>query len=364
MDKVRIGIIGSGFSGNLHADALSRDLRAEIVAVAGSNIERAEKFATKWKVAQAFDDYRRMLELPDIDMVTIGVPNDLHCQMAVQAAQAGKHVVVEKPLCMTLDEADRMIAAASAAGIKLMYAEDLCFAPKYVRAKQLVDEGAIGRVFRTRQLEKHFGPHSDWFWDMKRSGGGALFDMGCHGTEFARWILDKPKVKSVMAHMGTYVHTDRTEGEDDATGIIEWENNSVSVIENSWAKRGGIEDFAEIHGVEGVIYCDLVRGSSMLTYSECGFGYAIEKAPATKGWTFPLFDEWMQYGYPGEMKHFLDCVANDDEPIETAEDGRAVLEIMFACYESAATGRRIDFPYTPSEPSSPVAVWLAGRESA
>ena len=147
-------------------------------------------------------------------------------------------------------------------------------------------------------------------------------------------------------------------------GIIEWENNSVSVIENSWAKRGGIEDFAEIHGVEGVIYCDLVRGSSMLTYSERGFGYAVEKAPDTKGWTFPLFDEWMQYGYPGEMKHFLDCVANDEEPLETAEDGRAVLEIMFACYESAATGRRIDFPYTPSEPSSPVAVWLAGRESA
>ena len=151
--------------------------------------------------------------------------------------------------------------------------------------------------------------------------------MGCHGAEFARWMLDKPKVKSVTAHMGTYVHTDKTQGEDDATGIIEWENNTVSVIENSWAKRGGIEDCAEIHGVEGVIYCDLVRGSSMLTYSERGFGYAVEKAPETKGWTFPLFDEWMQYGYPGEMKHFLDCVVDGKEPLETAEDGRAVLEL-------------------------------------
>ena len=83
MEKVCIGIIGSGFSGNLHAAALQRDLRAEIVAVAGSNRERAEKFAAKWKIPQVFDDYRRMLEFPDIDLVTIGAPNDLHCRMAV-----------------------------------------------------------------------------------------------------------------------------------------------------------------------------------------------------------------------------------------------------------------------------------------
>lgn len=362
MDKVRIGMIGSGFSGDLHADALTRDLRAEIVAVAGTNQQRAEQFAARWKIPKAFDDYRRMLEIKEIDLVTIGAPNDRHCELAVAAAEAGKHVVVEKPLCMNLDEADRMIEACRRAGVKLFYAEDLCFAPKYVRAKQLVDEGAIGRLFRTRQLEKHFGPHSGWFWDPHRAGGGALFDMGCHGAEFARWMLGKPKVKSVLAHMGTYVHTDKTTAEDDATGIIEWENGAVSVIENSWAKRGGIEDFAELHGSEGVIYCDLVRGSSMLAYSEGGFGYAMEKAPETKGWTFPVFDEWMQYGYPGEMKHFLDCLIDGVEPLETGEDGRAVLEVMFACYESAATGRRIDFPYKPSHPSKPIEVWLESRK--
>jgi predicted dehydrogenase len=362
MEKVRIGMIGSGFSGALHADALTRDLRADIVAVAGSNQGRAEKFAAQWKIPKAFDDYRKMLELKEIELVTIGAPNYLHCQMTLDAAAAGKHVVVEKPLCMTLDEADRMIDACKKAKVRLMYAEDLCFAPKYVRAKLLVDEGAIGKVFRTRQLEKHFGPHSDWFWDMQRSGGGALFDMGCHGTEFARWMLDKPECKSVYAHMGTYVHTDRTKGEDDATGIIEWQTGSVSIIENSWAKRGGIEDFAEIQGTEGVIYCDLVRGSSMLAYSERGFGYAMEKAPDTKGWTFPVFDEWMQYGYPAEMKHFLDCMIEGKEPLETGEDGRKVLEIMFACYESAATGKRIDFPYKPSHPDRPIDSWLASRK--
>ena len=358
MEKVSIGMIGTGFSGDLHGDALTRDPRADIVACAGTNQQRAEIFAAKWKIPKAFDDYRRMLEIKEIDLITIGAPNFLHCQMTVDAARAGKHEVVEKPLCMTLDEADRMIAACRDANVRLMYAEDLCFAPKYVRAKQLVDEGALGRLFRTRQLEKHFGPHTEWFWDVERSGGGALFDMGCHGAEFARWMLDKPKVKSVYAHMGTYVHTEKTRGEDDATGIIEWDNGAVSVIENSWAKPGGIEDFAELHGTEGVIYCDLVRGSSMLAYSEKGFGYAIEKASTTKGWTFPLFDEWMQYGYPAEMAHFLDCMIDGKQPLETGEDGKAILEIMFACYESAASGRRIDFPYTPSHPSKPIEAWL------
>jgi myo-inositol 2-dehydrogenase/D-chiro-inositol 1-dehydrogenase len=361
MDKVRVGLIGSGFSAELHADALARDRRVEMIACASPQLANREKFAAKWKIPHHYDSHRALLERKDIDMITIGVPNDLHCQIVLDAAAAGKHVVIEKPLALSLAEADQMIAACHKAKVKLMYAEDLCFAPKYVKAKRIVEDGGLGKVFHIRQLEKHFGPHTDWFWDVKRSGGGALFDMGCHGTECARWILNKPKVKSVFASMDTYVHKDRTRGEDDSTAIIEFEGGAVAVIEDSWAKRGGIEDALEIHGANGVIYCDLVRGSSMLTYSEHGYGYAVEKAPDTKGWTMPLFDEWWQYGYPGEMVHFVDCVLEDQQPLETGEDGRAVLEVMFACYESAATGRRIDFPYTPSHPNSPIESWLATR---
>lgn len=360
MDKVRIGLIGSGFSAELHADALARNLRAELVAVASPS--GGGKLAAKWKIPHTYSDHRAMLERKDIDLVTIGVPNDLHCRMVLDSAAAGKHVVIEKPLALNLAEADRMIEACRRHRVKLCYAEDLCFAPKYVRAKRIIDEGGIGKVFHIRQLEKHFGPHSDWFWQMERSGGGALFDMGCHGAECARWILNKPKVKSVFASMNTYVHTGRTKGEDDSTGIIEFEGGAVAVIENSWAKRGGIEDALEVHGSDGVIYCDLVRGSSMLTYSEKGFGYAVEKAPGTQGWTMPLFDEWLQYGYPDEMHHFVDCILNDKEPLETGADGRAILEVMFACYESAATGRRIDFPYTPSHPHYPIEAWLKKSE--
>jgi predicted dehydrogenase len=281
--------------------------------------------------------------------------------VACDAFAAGKHVVVEKPLCLTLEEADRMLAAARAAGKPLMYAENLCFTPKYVRAKELVDQGAIGKVFRVRQIEKHSGPHSPWFWDVERSGGGALFDMGCHGFALGRWVLGKPKVKSVTAHCGLYVHADKTRGDDDSVFIVEFQNGAIVQVEDSWARPGGMEDAAEIFGSGGVIYCDITRGNSMNVYSAAGYGYAIEKADITKGWTFAIYEENWQYGYPAEMRHFVDVVRGKAEPLVTAEDGRAVLEVMFAAYESAAAGKRIDFPYEPAYPSRPIESWLRAR---
>src|SRR5690606_6737522 len=124
-------------------------------AVASPTPGNAEQFARKWGIPNSFTDYRRMLEMDDLDMVVIGAPNRLHCQMTVDAAAAGKHVVCEKPLAMNLAEADRMIDACKQAGVKLMYAEELCFAPKYVRLKKLLDDGALGKPTLIKQSEKH-----------------------------------------------------------------------------------------------------------------------------------------------------------------------------------------------------------------
>src|SRR5438046_6817919 len=149
-------------------------------------------------------------------MISITAPNRLHAQITIDGAKAGKHVVCEKPLCLTLEEADAMIDACRTAGVLLLYAEELFFAPKYVKAKQLADEGAFGRVHLVKQGEKHSGPHSEWFWDVDQSGGGAVMDLGCHGIAFCWWFLGKPKVKSVYSHMATQAHGNRTQGEDEA----------------------------------------------------------------------------------------------------------------------------------------------------
>lgn len=353
---VKVGIVGAGFVGDIHHAAFKGWVRdAEVVAVASP--KNAVHFAKERGIAATYSDYREMLKDKSIDVVDIGIPNDLHCQVTVDAANAGKHVIIEKPLCVTLEEADRMIEACRKAGVLLMYAEELLFAPKYVRVKTLIEEGAIGEPFLAKQSEEHPGPHAPWFWDVNRSGGGVLLDMGCHSIEYTRWILGKPAVKSVTAFMGTYLHHSRTQGEDHSYCIVEYEGGKIAMLENSWAKGGGVDDRCEVYGSKGHTRADLLRGSSLLTYSEEGYGYAVEKAGTTRGYTFTMFEEIWNYGFPQEMQHFVNCVLGKETCVETGEDGREVLRIMYAAYQSAGEGRKVEFPYTPPVVQKPIDLW-------
>src|SRR5581483_3288564 len=173
------------------------------------------------------------------------------------------------------------------------------------RLKRLLDEGALGRPYMLKQCEKHDGPHAGWFWDVKRSGGGVTMDMGCHAIEFFRWLLGKPaggqqrvmgvadvqsqshetplgeiiplvrpKAVSVYAEMGTFVHQDKTQGDDNAVILVRFQTDEgevVGVAEESWAKKGGMADTAEVHGSGGVAYADLLQGNAILTYSDIGY---------------------------------------------------------------------------------------------
>lgn len=365
MEKVRIGLIGAGFIGNIHSMSLNHHVHGgELVAVASKTPGKAAAFAAERGIPDAYDDYRRILERDDIDAVIVGLPNYLHEEVVVNAAAAGKHILCEKPFARTVEEAERMLAAVASAGVKMVYGEMLCFAPKYVRAKRLVNEGALGQVFLVKQSEQHDGPHMPWFWDVNLSGGGVLLDMGCHSIEFARWILGKPKVKSVLATMGTFVHKDKTQGEDHSVCIIHFENGAMSISENSWAKTGGIDDRCEIYGSTGNTKADLIQGNALITHSKTGYGYAVEKADTTQGWTFTGFDEEWNYGFPQEMQHFVNVVQGLEEPIETGEDGLEVLKIIYAAYQSAGEGREIPFPYEPPKNlAKPIDLWLNARSS-
>src|SRR5215469_4023663 len=207
METVRVGLVGSGFITAIHAEALRQVAGAAVVAVASPTPGHAERFAAERSIPHAYTDARSLYDRPDIDLVVLGLPNDLHCEAVVTAAQAGKHVVVEKPMALNLAECDRMIAACDRAHVMLGYAEELCFAPKYLRLKALVDEGALGRIHLVKQSEKHDGPHASWFYDTARSGGGVTMDMGCHAVEFFRWMLGqggtKARIAGVYAQMGT-----------------------------------------------------------------------------------------------------------------------------------------------------------------
>ncbi len=361
-DPVRVGLVGSQFISSIHAESLQRCASAELFAVASPSEDHARRFAERFGILHHHRDYKAMLKMDELDMVVIGAPNDLHCAITVDAARAGKHVVCEKPLCLNLAEADRMIAECAKASVKLMYAEELCFAPKYVRLKQLLDDGALGKPVLLKQSEKHDGPHADHFWDVERSGGGVTMDMGCHAIEFFRWLLGRPPVRSVYAQMGTYIHGDRTEGDDNAIIILEFENDVVAVAEESWTKLGGMDDRAEIHGSHGVAYADLLHGNAIETYSAEGYEYAVEKAGSTRGWSFTIYEEGWNYGFPQEFEHFVACVRDDVEPQVTGKDGRAVLEVIFAAYESARTGKKVLLPFE-TDATRPIDLWKPGLTS-
>src|ERR1051325_8249225 len=175
MTKVKVGIIGSRFQADCIAGAVRAvPDEAEVVAVASPTRGHRPSFAQRHAIPRSYTDYADLLRDRDVELISITAPNRLHAQITIDAAKAGKHVVCEKPLCLTLEEADAMIDACRRAGVLLLYAEELFFAPKYVKAKQLADEGAFGRVHLVKQGEKHSGPHSDWFWDVEQSGGGAV----------------------------------------------------------------------------------------------------------------------------------------------------------------------------------------------
>jgi myo-inositol 2-dehydrogenase/D-chiro-inositol 1-dehydrogenase len=361
MKPVRVGLVGSQFVSTIHLESLRAVPGTEIVAVTSATPASAQAFAERHGIRRWFTDYREMYELPDLDMVVLGLPNDLHCDATVAAAEANKHVVCEKPLCLNLAEADRMIEACRRAKVKLMYAEELCFTPKYVRLKQLVDEGALGPIHLVKQAEKHDGPHAAWFWDVGRSGGGVTMDMGCHAIEFFRWLLGGPKggkarVLSVYADMGTYVHGGRTRGEDSSTLVLKMEGGATALAEESWAKPGGMDDRAEVYGSDGVAYADLLRGNAIHTFTRRGYGYAVEKAGDTKGWSFTIYEEAWNYGFPQEMSHFVSCVRDDRQPLCTGEDGRAVLEVLCAAYASAGQGRRVELPFA-TQAHRPIDLW-------
>ena len=358
MQKTKVGILGAGFVSNIHLESYHRFVpNAEVIAVYARNIGKAKAFAEKHNIPNWYDDLDQVINESGCEVIDICLPNFLHAKATLKAAAAGKHIIIEKPIAVTLEEADAMIAACKKAKVKLMYAEELCFAPKYERVRQMVKEGAIGTIYMLKQAEKHSGPHSDWFYDVDRAGGGVLMDMGCHAIAWFRWMLNNSKAVSVYASMATVFHKGRTKAEDNSVVIIEFENGVTAVAENSWAKHGGMDDRCEVYGTGGVVYADLFMGNSAVAYSRHGYGYAMEKADTTIGWSFTVFEEVFNQGYPHELKHFIDCVQQDKQPCVTGEDGRAVLEIIYAAYASAAQGKKVMLPFTPKV-KKPIDLWL------
>ena len=334
----KLTMLGTGLIGMFYTMTLHRHRGIDRVQVVYSRTEeRARTFAEEWDIPRWTTDLKTAIEDEETDGVVIGLPNDLHLEAAKLAAQAGKAVLCTKPLGRTADEAQQILNAVEEAGVFGGYLEDLVYPPKTLKALESVKNGALGRILWVRSRETHPGPHSDWFWDIDKAGGGAIVDMGCHCIEIIRNFIGKGiRPVEAMCWSDTLVHP--VEAEDHGIGLIKFENGSMGQFEVGWAFRGGMDLRDEVAGTEGTIWLNhwLRTGFDMFTAVGQG-GYVAEKAEGDTGWLFPVGDEVAELGYSDMFVDMFNAWDEGREPMETLYDGYVVNAIIDACYKSAKT---------------------------
>jgi predicted dehydrogenase len=335
-----LALLGTGLVGQFYAESLLGGRRRDRIGLVYSHsAERAQAFAARYGIPRATCDLAAATAAPEVGVVVIGLPNDRHREAAELAAAAGKAVLCTKPLARSADEARAMLAAVERAGVFHGYLEDLVYTPKTLKALQSVAAGSIGKVLWARSREAHGGPHSAWFWDRARSGGGAIVDLGCHCIEIARrFIGSDVRPLEVTCWADTQAHP--IEAEDHAVGLVRYESGALGQFEVSWAFRGGMDLRDEVTGTEGTIWLNhWLRTGFELFSSGRGAGYVAEKAEGGSGWLFPVGDEIGSLGYTAMFADMLDSLEAGRAPAETFYDGYVVNAIMDAAYRAAASKR-------------------------
>lgn len=336
----KAAVLGAGFIGDFYTFSIHGQRNRDSVKIIYSRDEgRGKAFAAKHGIPRWTTSMKEAVEDPEVDIVIIGLPNDLHLEAVALAAGAGKAVFCTKPLGRNADEAKTMLDIVEKAGVTHGYLEDLVYTPKTLKAQRSVASGDIGQVIWARSRETHPGPHSDWFWTKAVSGGGVLLDMGCHCIEISRNYIGKNiRPVEVMCWADTLVKP--IEAEDNALGWVRYENGAVGQFEVSWTFRGGMDLRDEVMGTEGTIWVNnfLRTGFEMFTASDKK-GYVAEKAESDKGWLFPVGDEVVELGYTDMFTDMFNAFDSKTRPGESFYDGYIVNEIMDACYRSAASGK-------------------------
>jgi predicted dehydrogenase len=385
MDRIGIGFIGSRFAAELHAHALSR-LRGslcEIVAVCSRTRESAEAFARKFNVPHVYTDHRALLARPDIHLVTLPVVTSLHHTLAIDAAEAGKHIVMEKPLtgcfrdpqtasrrAMLAEATQNAEAVAEACRrnrVRLGYAENFVYTPPVAKLQRLMDASG-GTLLDLRAEESHSGSHAAYSRRWVSAGGGSLLRMGSHPIgavihlkhyEGQRKFGRPIRVKSVLADVAqlTKVPAFQAEGrkwlvsswedvEDWSAAILTFEDGTKATVLSTDVSLGGVKNLVTAYLSNGVVQVNINPNSSLQVYAPDGqvWGdeYITEKVETKGGWQFPSPDEdWMR-GYPQEMEDFVSAVREGREPLSGLLLAQETVEVIYAGYVSAEEGRRVD----------------------
>lgn len=337
MRPIGLGIIGCGGIANAHARAYQglTDL-FRIVAVADVDAQAAAQKAAALGGPRVCDDYRALLDDPAVEAVDICLPHHLHAPVAIDAARAGKHILVEKPIATTLDDADRMVAAALEAGVLLMVGHNERFDPQYQAMKAAVERGEIGAVFcaRADHNQNLRLPEGHWLRDNAQAGGGVLIGSGIHRIDLLRWIVGE------IAEVSQYqiVQPQRLEGEAASVSIFRFATPTpcVGELTSVWAaRRFPWYEYLWLYGTSGSIHNVGGVHLDAERRSECDQGYV--KLPVDG-----------RDSFTEEIRHFGECIRARIRPLTHGADARRSLEVVLACYQSAETGQPVQLPLSSS----------------
>ena len=376
MSDVRMGVVGCGSIAEIaHLPSITQRKEARLVAVCDLDDNQAKATAEKWGAERHFTDYRAMFENANLDGVVIATPNNSHRNIAIAAAGAGVHVVVEKPLAVTNTEAWDIVNACKEAGVKLMVGCDRRFWTHNQWTKQLITEGIIGNLLMSRgSLHEHWYNYqnhvarTEFRLDCKVAGGAALNDTGAHVIDLLTWLNDSKVKRAVGVARRMAMPESYTQCDDTALVMVEFENGAVGTVScNRFSPA--VNQMTELCGTEGTIFTatdatNPFQSWPMAVYTNKDF--TVDTLPEVLSdyrwpelfWVEDIIDEhvrkrWVPIcpprrpnNYERMTEHFLDCIINDKPPLISGEDGARAVEVMCATWKSMETGAWVDLPLT------------------
>ena len=348
MDKVRIAIVGCGNVSLLNVPGYLRHPNCEVYALCDNAPGKAELRAKEWGISpRIYTDFDQVLNDPNVDAVELLMPHHLHLPMTIAALDAGKHVSCQKPMCRTVSEADEMIAAAGKARTKFRVTENFVYYPPIVKAKELLDSGAIGEPnlvrFHSLLAGRLQNPNitldpaaNTWRRDPALNLGGLVWDDGVHKYSTAmKWIGDIEKVFGIVTDSGDFwveipaAVIWKFEGRD-CLGVYEYSSAAQMTVRGKYYE---VDDYMEIHGTKGAIHVTRCTGE-MLDLPPV----LLVKGTETEGFDVP--SDWM-YGFDGAAKDFIDSIIEDRQPDLTGEFAKKTVQVAQAIYEAARTERAV-----------------------
>lgn len=345
--KFKVGVVGVGGVGKAHLKALKKIDMVEPVAVADVAVDLAKAVATEYSL-RCYTDYVEMIQKEELDVVSICLPHFLHCKAACEAARMGVNVLVEKPIAISIKEADLMINESKKNNVKLGVVFQNRYRKTFSRLKKVVEDGGLGVLMRallqyTTFRNQAYYDSAEWRGKWATEGGGVLINQGVHFIDLFQWIIGR-KPKLIFGVLATLAHD--IEVEDIATATLVFDENVQATIQMSTIDHPSISRI-EVRGEEG--YAEVSENSLKIAYNNPsikGMFKGIWETPDL-GWeTFKIEEKWEDL-HEAVYRDFLESIAQDRESFVSGEEARKSLEIVNGFIASWYLKRPIEFPLNP-----------------